>query len=43
MFDKFVRDFEVRLNQLRLVEMGVKVSKELDSTSMHIDFQGEHT
>ena len=31
-FDKFVRDFESRLNQLRLVEMGVKVSKEIDST-----------
>lgn len=30
-FDKFVRDFESRLNQLRLVEMGVKVSKEIDS------------
>lgn len=32
-FDKFVRDFESRLNQLRLVEMGVKVSKVIDSTS----------
>ena len=31
-FDKFVRDFEARLNQLRLVQMGVKVSKEIDST-----------
>ena len=34
-FDKFVRDFESRLNQLRLVEMGVKVSKDLDSTHSH--------
>lgn len=30
-FNKFVRDFETKLNQLRLVEMGVKVSKEIDS------------
>ena len=30
-FNKFVRDFEAKLNQLRLVEMGVKVSKEIDS------------
>ena len=30
-FDKFVRDFEGKLNQLRLVEMAVKVSKEIDS------------
>lgn len=33
-FNKFVRDFESRLNQLRLVEMGVKVSKEIDSESV---------
>lgn len=33
-FDTFVRDFESRLNQLRLVEMGVKVSKEIDSASL---------
>ncbi len=32
-FNKFVRDFEGKLNQLRLVEMGVKVSKEIDSES----------
>lgn len=38
MFDKFVRDFESRLNQLRLVEMGVKVSKELDSMSLYLYF-----
>ena len=30
-YNKFVRDFESKLNQLRLVEMGVKVSKEIDS------------
>ena len=30
-FNKFVHDFEPKLNQLRLVEMGVKVSKEIDS------------
>ncbi|KAJ6618236.1 hypothetical protein B0H10DRAFT_2164166 [Mycena sp. CBHHK59/15] len=31
-FETFVRDFEPKINQLRLVEMGVKVSKEIDST-----------
>lgn len=30
-FERFVRDFESKINQLRLVEMGVKVSKEIDS------------
>ena len=30
-YAQFVRDFETKLNQLRLVEMGVKVSKEIDS------------
>lgn len=30
-FERFVTDFESKLNQLRLVEMGVKVSKEIDS------------
>lgn len=30
-YNRFVRDFETRLNQLRLVEMGVKVSREIDS------------
>lgn len=34
-FDKFVRDFDSRLNQLRLVEMGVKVSREFDSASSY--------
>jgi 26S proteasome regulatory subunit N9 len=32
LFDKLVRDFETRLNQLRLVELGVKVSRDIDST-----------
>ena len=31
-FERFVRDFETKLNQLRLVEMGVKVAKEIEST-----------
>jgi len=30
-FERFVRDFESRINQLRLVELGVKVSKDIDS------------
>ncbi|OBZ74457.1 putative 26S proteasome regulatory subunit rpn9 [Grifola frondosa] len=37
-FDKFVRDFESRLNQLKLVEMGVKVSKEIDNPVHHLTF-----
>ncbi|KAH9919616.1 uncharacterized protein B0H18DRAFT_1027162 [Fomitopsis serialis] len=37
-YDKFVRDFDSRLNQLRLVEMGVKVSKELDNPQKHLEF-----
>ncbi|KZT00244.1 uncharacterized protein LAESUDRAFT_709155 [Laetiporus sulphureus 93-53] len=37
-FDKFVRDFESKLNQLRLVEMGVKVSKEIDNPATHLAF-----
>jgi 26S proteasome regulatory subunit N9 len=32
-FERFVRDFETKMNQLRLVEMAVKVSKEIDSES----------
>lgn len=31
LFNRFVRDFESRINQLRLVELGVKVAKEIDS------------
>jgi 26S proteasome regulatory subunit N9 len=30
-FERFVHDFESKLNQLRLVEMAVTVSKEIDS------------
>ncbi|PSR71632.1 hypothetical protein PHLCEN_2v12485 [Hermanssonia centrifuga] len=37
-FDRFVRDFETKLNQLKLVEMGVKVSKEIDNPSTHLIF-----
>jgi 26S proteasome regulatory subunit N9 len=37
-FDGFVRDFETRLNQLRLVEMAVKVSKEIDNPTTHVTF-----
>ena len=32
-FDRFVRDFENKINQLRLVELGVKASKDIDSAS----------
>ncbi|KII84146.1 hypothetical protein PLICRDRAFT_147432 [Plicaturopsis crispa FD-325 SS-3] len=37
-FERFVRDFESKLNQLRLVEMGVKVSKEIDNPQTHLTF-----
>ncbi|RDB18179.1 putative 26S proteasome regulatory subunit rpn9 [Hypsizygus marmoreus] len=37
-FERFVRDFESKINQLRLVEMGVKVSKEIDNPQTHITF-----
>jgi 26S proteasome regulatory subunit N9 len=30
-FENFVRDFEARVNQLRLVELGVKVARDIDS------------
>jgi 26S proteasome regulatory subunit N9 len=30
-FERFVRDFESKLNQLRLAELGVKVAKDIDS------------
>lgn len=30
-YDRFVRDFATKLNPLRLVEMGVKVSRQIDS------------
>lgn len=32
-FNIFVRDFESKMNQLRLVEMGVKVAKDIESSS----------
>jgi len=31
-FERFVRDFEGKINQFKFVEMGVKVSKDIDST-----------
>ncbi|KAJ7273374.1 hypothetical protein C8J57DRAFT_1129200 [Mycena rebaudengoi] len=37
-FETFVRDFETKINQLRLVEMGVKVSKEIDNPQTHLTF-----
>ncbi|KAG6827558.1 hypothetical protein H0H92_011309 [Tricholoma furcatifolium] len=37
-FERFVRDFEARINQLRLVEMGVKVSREIDNPQTHLAF-----
>ncbi|KAH8114835.1 hypothetical protein DFH11DRAFT_1854667 [Phellopilus nigrolimitatus] len=37
-FERFVRDFEEKLNQLRLVEMGVIVSKEIDNPATHLSF-----
>lgn len=30
-YDRFVRDFSAKLNSLKLVEMGVKVSRQIDS------------
>jgi 26S proteasome regulatory subunit N9 len=33
-FERFVGDCEGKINQLRLVEMGVKVSKDIDSMSL---------
>jgi hypothetical protein len=33
-FQGFVRDFETKINQLRLSEMGVKVAKDIDSMFM---------
>ncbi|KAF7799208.1 hypothetical protein EIP86_010439 [Pleurotus ostreatoroseus] len=37
-FDRFVRDFETKLNQLKLVEMGVKVAREIDNPNAHLTF-----
>jgi len=30
-YSRFVRDFEERLNPLRLAEMGIKISQDIDS------------
>ncbi|KAF7295172.1 Saccharopine dehydrogenase [Mycena indigotica] len=37
-FESFVRDFETKINPLRLVEMGVRVSKEIDNPQTHLNF-----
>jgi 26S proteasome regulatory subunit N9 len=37
-FNNFVRDFETKLNPLRLIEMAVIVSKEIDNPQTHLDF-----
>ncbi|THU89646.1 hypothetical protein K435DRAFT_781530 [Dendrothele bispora CBS 962.96] len=37
-FERFVSDFESKLNQLRLVEMGVKVSRDIDNPEKHLTF-----
>ncbi|KAI0092358.1 hypothetical protein BDY19DRAFT_884882 [Irpex rosettiformis] len=37
-FDRFVRDFETKLNQLKLAEMGVKVAREHDNPTAHLTF-----
>jgi len=38
LFTKFVRDFEDKLNQLKLVSMGVRVSKQLDDPNAILTF-----
>ncbi|KAG8742258.1 26S proteasome regulatory subunit [Ceratobasidium sp. 414] len=38
LFTKFVRDFEEKLNQLKLVSMGVRVSKQLDDPTTILTF-----
>ncbi|EAU87386.1 proteasome 26S subunit [Coprinopsis cinerea okayama7 len=37
-FERFVRDFETKINQLRLVEMAVKVAKDIDNPTTHLAF-----
>ncbi|KAH6890846.1 proteasome 26S subunit [Coprinopsis sp. MPI-PUGE-AT-0042] len=37
-FERFVRDFESKLNQLRLVELAVKVAKDIDNPQTHLGF-----
>lgn len=39
-FENFVREFETRINQLSLVQMGAKVSKEFDGLSRTFSFCG---
>ncbi|KAF9484756.1 hypothetical protein BDN70DRAFT_824894 [Pholiota conissans] len=37
-FQRFVRDFESKINQLRLAEMGVKVARDIDNPQVHLQF-----
>ncbi|KAF8153826.1 hypothetical protein B0H34DRAFT_783971 [Crassisporium funariophilum] len=37
-FERFVRDFESKINQLRLAEMAVKVSQNIDNPQFHLTF-----
>lgn len=37
-FNQFVRDFESKLNQLRLVELAVKIYKDLDNPQTQLEF-----
>ncbi|KAF8885647.1 hypothetical protein BD779DRAFT_1532957 [Infundibulicybe gibba] len=37
-FEQFISDFETKINQLRLVEMGVAVAKEIDNPQTHLTF-----
>ncbi|KAI0246668.1 hypothetical protein BJV78DRAFT_1252599 [Lactifluus subvellereus] len=37
-FTRFVRDFEERLNPLRLAEMGIKISQDIDNPAQHLEF-----
>ncbi|PPQ75925.1 hypothetical protein CVT26_006377 [Gymnopilus dilepis] len=37
-FERFVRDFESKINQLRLAEMGVKVARDIENPQVHLEF-----
>ncbi|KAF4623062.1 hypothetical protein D9613_002313 [Agrocybe pediades] len=37
-FHRFVRDFETKLNPLRVAEMGVKVAKDIENPKIHLEF-----
>ncbi|KAF8259091.1 hypothetical protein EI94DRAFT_1774019 [Lactarius quietus] len=37
-YTRFVRDFEERLNPLRLAEMGIKISQDIDNPAQHLEF-----